>query len=199
MSPGMLFGIAAAVLLACPLDARADDHPTPIDEKMGCDQFNSKFSKPGKTKMVFSPTKPADTMLDKEQVKPDWVCAKMLAEKAKEYKITLNITSSFHRWVVIDSEKKCQSAADAGNAKIKADEEEHISDAKAILIEFNKKLDEDVKSTKYCGVNVNDVLNKIITAGNAVAEKADIKNTHQAQDLDLGGKHDAHFDCSCAH
>jgi hypothetical protein len=199
MSPGMLFGIAAAVLLACPLDVRADDHPTANNEQMSCEQFKSHFPRPGMTKVVFSTTKPTGEMLDKEQVKQDYLCAKMLADKGKDYKVTVNITSSFHRWVVIDSEKKCQSVADDLNDKIKGFEQEHINDAKAILEEYNKKLDADVKSAKYCGTNVNDVLNKIKTAGDGVAEKADIKNTSKAQDLDLGGKHTANYNCSCAH
>jgi hypothetical protein len=195
----MLVGIAAAVLLACPLDARADDHPTANNEKMGCEQFQSNFPRPGKTKMVFSTTSPTEAMLDKQQLKPGWVCVKMPAAKGTDYKVTANITSAFHRWVILDSEKKCQSVADDLNDKIKGFEQEHINDAKAILEEFNKKLDADVKSAEYCGTNVNDVLNKIKIAGNGVAEKADIKNTNKVRDLDDTGKHDAHFNCSCAH
>src|SRR4029077_10976329 len=104
MSPGMLLGIAAAVLLVCPLDARADDHPTPIDEKLSCDQFKSNFStKQGNTKMVFSTTTPTDEMLNKKQVGNDLVCVKFNDTGRKEYKVTAAITSSFYRWVVLDN------------------------------------------------------------------------------------------------
>jgi len=195
----MLFGIAAAVLLACPLDARSDDaHPTANDVQMGCEQFKSKFPTPGKTKVVFSATDANAAMVDKQQVTAQWVCVKISADKLKDYKINATITSSFQRWVILDSEKNCQSTAKKLNDEIKGFEQEHINDVKPILDEFNKKLDEEVKPKDFCGDKFNDAINALKTASNNIAERADTKYSGKAQDLDLGGKHTADYNCSCA-
>lgn len=194
----MLFGIAAAVLLAYPLDGRADE-PTANDEQMSCDQFQIKFPTPGKTKVEFSTTNPTEAMADKQQVNKDWVCIKLNADGVKNYKVTAKINSSFHKWVVTDSEKSCQFVAKRVNDAVKGFEQEHINDVKSILEEFNKKLDEDVKPKDYCGAKINEAISALKTAGNAVAEKADTKYDGQAQDLDLGGKHTVSYNCSCAH
>jgi hypothetical protein len=197
MSLAVLFGLAAAVLLAYPQDARAEE-PTANDEQISCDQFQSKFPTPGKTKVVFSTTDPTESWVDKQQVNKNWVCVKLNADGLKNYKVTATINSSFHKWVVIDSEKSCQSVAKRVNDAIKGFEQEHINDVKPILEEFNKKLNEDVKPKDYCGDKFNDAMTSLKTAGNAVAEKADTKYTGQARDLDLGGKHTVSYNCSCA-
>ena len=199
MSPGMLFGIAAAVLLACPLDARADDaHPRANDVQMGCEQFKDKYPTPGKTAVQFSATDATDSMLDKKQVSKEWWCVKITDDNKKDYKIKAKITSTYQRWVVLDSETRCQSVANKLNDEIKGFEQEHIDDVKPILEEFNKKLDEDVKPKEFCGTKVNDAINALKTASNDIAEHADTKYDGKAQDLDLGGKHTAHYGCSCA-
>ena len=198
MSPKMLSGIAAAVLLASAQDARAEE-PTANDEQISCDQFQSKFPTPGKTKVVFSTTNPTESWVDKQQVNKDWVCVKLNADGLKTYKVTASINSSFYKWVVTDSEKTCQSVAKRVNDAVKGFEQEHINDVKPILEEFNKKLDDDVKPNDYCGAKVNEAMSALKTAGNAVADKADTKYDGHAQDLDLGGKHTVSYNCSCAH
>jgi hypothetical protein len=199
MSSGMPFGIAVAILLACPLGARADDaHPTANDVQMGCEQFKSKYPTQGTTKVEFSATDATSSMFDKQQASAQWWCIKMIEGNKKDYKINANITSAYWRWVVLDSEKSCQSVAKQLNDEIEGFEQEHINDVKPILDEFNKKLDEDVKSQEFCGDTVNDAINKLKTKSNDIAEHADIKYDGEAQDHDLGGKHTAHYDCSCA-
>jgi hypothetical protein len=199
MSSGMLFGIAAAILLACALDAHADDtHPTANDVQMGCQQFKSKYSTPGMTKVEFSPTDATTSMFDKQKVSAQWWCIKMTDGDKSDYKINAKITSAYWRWVVLDSEKNCQSVANTLNEEIEGFEQEHINDVKPILDEFNKKLDDDVKSKEFCGDTVNDAINKLKTVSNDIAEHADTKYAGEAQDHDLGGKHTARYDCTCA-
>jgi hypothetical protein len=198
MSPGTLFGIAAAVMLACPVDARADEHPTPIDKKMGCEQFKERFPTQGKTKVVFTPTDATVSMLDKNPVSKDVVCVKINKDSLKDYKINAEITSIYQRWVVLDSEKRCQPVADKLNDEVKGFEQQHIDDVKPILVEFNKQLDEDVKPKEFCEGKLSDSITALKTAANKIAEHADIKYDGRAQDLDLGGKHTAVYNCSCA-
>ena len=197
MSTRVLFGLTAVVLLVYPLGARSDE-PTAKDEQMTCEQFQDKFPTQGNTEVKFSTTNPTDSMFDKQQVNPQWMCIKFNADGRNNYKVTATINSSFHRWVVIDKEKNCESVAKRVNDAVKRFEQEHIDDVKPTLDEFNKKLDDDVISKEFCGDNLNDTKNKVKSAGNNVAEHADTAFDGKAKDHDLGGKHTVNYNCSCA-